>query len=91
MGRRRSRARPGRKKGNKCVGCGQTLHTYAESFCVRCEAKKAARAELFAKSSPRLEEKKEEKSVLPNPSPILKNWRKKKEEEKKMHIPSMGK
>jgi len=70
MGRKGSRARLGRKKGNKCAGCGKTLHTYTESFCVRCEAKKAARAELFAKSSPVLEEK---------------------QEEKKMHIPSMGK
>jgi len=51
MSRRRSRARPGRKKGNKCAGCGKTLHTYTESFCIQCESRKAARAELFAKGA----------------------------------------
>jgi len=74
MSRRRSRARPGRKKSKRCAGCGRTLvgdqgRTF-ELFCIRCEAKREARAELLAKSHPRIEEK---------------------IEEKKMHIPSMGK
>lgn len=68
--RRRTHARPGRKKGgNRCAGCGKLLYTYKESYCISCDVKKAAREALFGSTG------KQEK----------------KEEEKKMNIPKMGK
>jgi len=59
MGRRRSRARPGRRKLLRCTRCGNTKGMFHnDRLCVTCEAKMEARKELFANS-----EKKEEKKM----------------------------